>query len=123
MRGALAAAADPAAILTLGDLSATVDWGYAPDYVDAMLRILEQPEPDDYVVATGEAHSVGEFAELAFRAAGLDWRDRVREDRELVVKQRRVLVGDATRLRERTGWRPSVSFAELVARLVEAARG
>ena len=123
VQGAIAASRDPNAELVLGDLSAAVDWGYAPDAVDAMLRILEQPESDDYVIATGETHTVGEFAELAFAKLGLDYRDHVREDRSLVSPQNRVLVGDATRLRQRTGWAPSVSFAEMVGRLVEAARG
>jgi GDPmannose 4,6-dehydratase len=107
--------------LTLGDLEARRDWGYAPDYVEAMWRMLQQDEPDDYVIATGEAHSVGELVELAFAHAGLDWRDHVRVDQALVRGDARLLVGDATKARTRLGWRPSVTFEELVRLLVDAA--
>lgn len=120
VRGAVAIAAGAQRELVLGDLSASIDWGYAADTVNAMLRILEQPEPDDFIVASGERHTVGEFARLAFEAVGLDWRAHVREDSELVSRQRRVLFGDASRLRERTGWEPSITFAEMVTRLVRA---
>lgn len=106
--------------LILGDLDARIDWGYAPDYVDAMVRVLEQDEPDDYVVATGEAHSVREFADIAFDEAGLDWREHVRQDSLLLTKERRELVGDASRLRQRTGWQPSISFETMVRQLVNS---
>ena len=86
VRGALRARRDRTFRLTLGDIDARVDWGYAPDYVDAMFRILQLPEPGDFVVASGELHSVGEFAEIAFEEVGLDWRDHVETDAQLLKK-------------------------------------
>ncbi len=108
--------------LVLGDLDAQRDWGYAPDYVEAMWLMLQQPEADDYVVATGEAHSVRELVELAFSKAGLEWRDHVRVDESLVRRGDHQLVGDASKARERLGWKPTVTFEQLVAILVDAAR-
>ncbi len=106
--------------LTLGNLDAERDWGFAGDYVEAMWRMLQQPEPGDYVVATGEAHSVREFAELAFDHAGLSWREYVREDETLrrpaEVDQ---LIGDAGKARRVLGWQPQCSFAELVRLMVD----
>jgi GDPmannose 4,6-dehydratase len=107
--------------LSLGSLDARVDWGYAPDYVDAMIRIVSLQSGDDYVVATGESHSVREFAELAFARVGLDWRDHVLEQRPGRARQHVRLVGDAARLRRVTDWAPSVSFSEMVSLLVDAA--
>ncbi len=106
--------------LVIGDLSAAVDWGYAPDYVDAMLRIVELPLADDYVIATGEAHTVQEFVEIAFGLVGLDWQKFVREDRSLLRGSARPRVGNSARLRAKTGWQPSLSFREMVRKLVEA---
>ncbi len=107
--------------LVLGDLDAQRDWGYAPDFVQAMWLMLQQDEPDDYVIATGELHSVGELVELAFAHVGLDWRAHVRVDGSLMRGQNHELVGDATKARTELGWEPTVSFAELVALLVDAA--
>ena len=106
--------------LVLGSLDSLIDWGYAPDFVDAMIRVACLPSGDDYVVATGEAHSVGEFAELAFARVGLDWRDHVSEDRSVLTRKNSTRIGNATRVRERTGWKPTVSFAEMVGILVDA---
>ena len=107
--------------LRLGNLDAERDWGFAGDYVQAMWRMLQQPEPGDYVISTGERHSVREFAELAFARAGLDWRTHVHEDatlrRPAEVDQ---LVGDASRAHRVLGWRPSVDFAGLVHMMVDA---
>lgn len=108
--------------LTLGNLDAKRDWGFAGDYVEAMWRMLQQQTPDDYVVATSETHSVREFAAAAFAAAGIDdWERHVTVDpalfRPAEVDQ---LIGDATKARERLGWQPQVRFEELVARMVEA---
>jgi GDPmannose 4,6-dehydratase len=107
--------------LPLGNLDAQRDWGFAGDYVRAMWLMLQQPEPGDYVVATGERHSVREFTELAFAHAGLDWRQHVREDpalrRPADVEE---LVGDASKARRVLGWRPTVSFDELVRLMVDA---
>jgi len=107
--------------LVLADLSARVDWGYAPDFVDAMVRIAALGEPGDFVVATGAARSVQEFVEVAFGLAGLEWRRHVVEDRSLVVRPSPTLVGDARKLRSATGWAPTVSFEEMVGILVRAA--
>lgn len=105
----------------LGNLQARRDWGYAKDYVRAMWLMLQQDEPDDYVIATGEAHSVEEFAALAFAQVGLDWRDYVRVDPNL-LRPAEVdhLIGDASKARHKLGWQPTVSFPELVRIMVEA---
>jgi len=109
--------------LYLGNLDAVRDWGYAPEYVEAMWLMLQQDEPDDYVVATGEAHSVRDFVEVAFKHAGLDWQDYVEIDptyfRPTEVD---ALLGDATKAHDRLGWKPRVKFAELAAIMVEADR-
>ena len=123
-RGAKRAARDPGFRLALGSLSPVVDWGYAPDFVDAMVRIVAQPTPDDYVVATGVPHTVKDFVEAAFTAAGVDYRAHVTEDRGIVGSATTVtasLVGDASKLRARTGWQPTVTFEEMVRLLVAAA--
>ena len=107
--------------LRLGNLDAQRDWGYAPDYVRAMRLMLQQPVPADYVVATGETHSVRDFCELAFAAAGLDWRDHVVVDPALFrPADVDSLVGDASRARAELGWAPTVTFPELVRLMVAA---
>ncbi len=107
--------------LRLGNLEARRDWGYAPDYVRAMHRMLQRDDPDDYVVATGETHSVRDFCEEAFAAAGLDWRDHVDVDPALYrPAEVDLLVGDATRARRELDWAPTVGFRELVELMVEA---
>ncbi len=108
--------------LVLGDLSARIDWGYAPDYVDAMIRIVRQPSADDYIIATGESRSVQEFAEVTFGLLGLDWRSHVIQDRSLLPRRSRTRVGNAAKLRERTGWTPRVTFTQMIAILLEAAQ-
>lgn len=100
--------------LALGSLSAVVDWGWAPDYVDAMRRILALPKADEFVIATGERHSVAEFAKKAFFRLGLDWRRWVRENPKILTRRLGVLVGNPARLRRRTGWKPSINFAAMV---------
>jgi GDPmannose 4,6-dehydratase len=119
--GVAAIAAGRESELVLGDLHAQRDWGYAPDYVEAMWLMLQQEEAGDYVVATGEVHSVQELVEIAFQHVGLDWHDHVRVDESLVRGQDYQLVGEASRARERLGWRPTVTFEQLVALLVDAA--
>ena len=108
--------------LVLGDLDVRRDWGYAPDFVEAMWLMLQQDVPDDYVIATGELHSVGELVELAFAHAGLDWRAHVRVDESHMRGQSYELVGDAKKARSALGWAPTVTFEQLVALLVDAAR-
>jgi len=106
--------------LVLGDLEARIDWGYAGDTVEAMVRIVRHSEPDDFVVATGETHTVREFVEIAFAQVGLDWREYVKEDRQLLTKPSSTWVGNAAKLQRATGWRPKVTFAEMVRLLVQA---
>jgi GDPmannose 4,6-dehydratase len=108
--------------LHLGDLTARRDWGYAPDYVQAMWLMLQADEPEDYVVATGEAHSVEEFVAAAFEHVGLDWRDHVRHDESLSrgSSDSPELVGDPAKIRDRLGWEPEVRFEQLVTMLVDA---
>jgi GDPmannose 4,6-dehydratase len=107
--------------LRLGNLDARRDWGFAGDYVRAMWLMLQQDAPDDYVIATGTAHSVRDFVEMAFRRVGLDWREFVKEDPSL-LRPAEVdhLIGDASRARARLGWRPEVSFGDLVHLMVDA---
>lgn len=121
IRGALAIRRGEARRVVVGDLSARADFSFAPDVVDALMRIAAADAADDFVVASGESHSVREFAEAVFERAGLDWRDHVDEDRSLGVRSSPRLVGDATKLRATTGWRPTVTFDEMIGRLWQAA--
>ena len=107
--------------LRLGNLEATRDWGHAREYVEAMWRMLQQPEADDYVVATGETHSVREFAELAFSHAGLDWQEHVEIDPVLYrPAEVELLLGDSAKARRVLGWKPGTSFEGLVRSMVDA---
>jgi GDPmannose 4,6-dehydratase len=107
--------------LRLGNLAARRDWGFAGDYVQAMRLMLAQDEPEDYVVGTGITHSVAELVELAFGAAGLDWREHVRSDPALIrPAEVDVLCADPTKARERLGWAPKIQFGELIAMMVES---
>jgi GDPmannose 4,6-dehydratase len=107
--------------LALGNLEARRDWGYAPDYVEAMWLMLQQPQGDDYVVATGETHSIKEFLEQSFGLVGLDWQEHVVHDERFErPSEVPVLQGDPTKAREVLGWRPSTSFPELVHKMVVA---
>lgn len=107
--------------LKLGNLDAKRDWGFAGDYVDAMWRMLQQPNPDDYVVGTGVMHSVRDVVEIAFSHVGLDWRDYVKIDPAL-IRPAEVdhLQADASKARRVLGWEPRVSFEELIVMMVEA---
>jgi GDPmannose 4,6-dehydratase len=108
--------------LVLGDLDATRDWGYAGDYVRAMWLMLQQDEPDDYVVASGESHSVRELVECAFAHVGLDWQQHVRVDRALQrgAAELRRLIGNPAKARAQLGWEAEVDFTRLVHLLVDA---
>jgi GDPmannose 4,6-dehydratase len=107
--------------LRLGNLDAQRDWGYAGDYVRAMWLMLQQDQPGDYVVATGQTHSVRRFCELAFACAGLDYRNYVVVDERFFrPAEVDLLVGDPSRAREKLGWKPEVSFEQLVEMMVEA---
>jgi GDPmannose 4,6-dehydratase len=106
--------------LYLGNLDAKRDWGFTGDYVEAMWLMLQQEKPDDYVIATGEAHSVRDFADLAFAAAGLDWRRHVEVDRRYFrPTEVDTLRGDPAKAREVLGWEPRVTFSKLVKMMVE----
>jgi GDPmannose 4,6-dehydratase len=107
--------------LRLGNLDAKRDWGYARDYVEAMWLMLQQPKPDDYVVATGETHSVREFLEEAFGYLGMDWKDFVKVDAKYFrPAEVDLLLGDPTKARTVLGWKPRVSFKELVRLMMDA---
>lgn len=106
--------------LFLGNLDARRDWGFAGDYVEAMWLMLQHDRPDDYVVATGESHSVRELVEMAFSEVGLDWRAYIEiDDRYLRPTEVNALQGDATRARQMLGWAPRVEFRALVKMMVE----
>ena len=121
-RGAAAISLGLEGELWLGDLDARRDWGYAADSVRAMWLMLQQAEAGDYVIATGETHSVGELVECAFGRVGLDWREYVQVDESLKRGKAELhdLVGDPSKARERLGWGPSVDFEGLVELLVDA---
>jgi GDPmannose 4,6-dehydratase len=107
--------------LFLGNLDAKRDWGFAGDYVEGMWLMLQQDQPDDYVLATGETHSVRELLDIAFSAVDLDWQKHVEIDpRYYRPAEVDLLLGDATKAREKLGWRPRVGFAELIQMMVEA---
>ncbi|MDP6759218.1 MAG: GDP-mannose 4,6-dehydratase [Acidimicrobiales bacterium] len=106
--------------LRLGNLDAQRDWGYAVDYVDAMWRMLQQEEPDDFVICTGVTHSVREFCKLAFGHVGLDYADHVvADERFFRPAEVDLLVGDAAKAEERLGWMPKTSFTDLVEMMVD----
>jgi GDPmannose 4,6-dehydratase len=107
--------------LLMGNLDSKRDWGFAGDYVKAMWMMLQQPEPDDFVLATGKPHSIRELLEVAFSVAGLDWHEHVEIDPKLIrPAEVDVLCGDATKAKERLGWEPEVGFEELIKMMVEA---
>jgi GDPmannose 4,6-dehydratase len=107
--------------LRLGNLDARRDWGFAGDYVEAMWRMLQQPEPRDYVVGTGQTHSVRELVELAFGHVGLDWKQYVKTDPKFVrPAEVDLLQADPSKAKRELGWSPKVSFSELVGMMVDA---
>ena len=107
--------------LSLGNLDAERDWGYAKEYVEAMWMMLQAPEPDDYVIATGKTHTVRELVDLAFAHAGLDPADHVEIDpRHLRPAEIHRLVGDSAKAREKLGWEPKTTFEELIPMMVDA---
>jgi len=107
--------------LRLGNLEAQRDWGFAGDYVEAMWLMLQQDEPDNYVISTNETHSVREFCELAFDRLGLDWQKYVVQDEKFFrPAEVELLVGDSSLARDKLGWKPKTSFPELVNMMVDA---
>jgi GDPmannose 4,6-dehydratase len=117
-----AIAAGRADRLTLGNLDARRDWGWAPDYVDALVRAARAEPAQDYVIATGEGRSVRDFVRIAFEHVGIDdWHDLVSSDPDLVrPADSSDLTGDASRARSSLGWSPTISFRDLVGRMVDA---
>ena len=107
--------------IVVGDLSAQVDWGYAPDYVDVMIRVSQLSDADDFIIASGELHSVGQFVEVVFKRLGLDWHRHVTENAGILTRSHSPRVGDPGKLRDRTGWKPTLSFNEMVELLVDTA--
>ena len=107
--------------VTLGNLDAKRDWGYSPDYVQSMWMMLQQDEPDDYVIATGKEHTIREFLDAAFTAVNItDWEKYVLQDeRYMRPAEVAVLCGDSTKAREKLGWTPTTSFEEMVRRMVK----
>jgi GDPmannose 4,6-dehydratase len=107
--------------VALGNLDAERDWGYAKDYVEAMWMMLQEDEPDDYVIATGEAHSVRELVDVAFAHVGLDPEEHVRIDpKHLRPAEVEHLIGDPSKAREKLGWTPSTTFDEMVRLMVDS---
>jgi GDPmannose 4,6-dehydratase len=104
--------------IVLGDLSAVVDWGYAPDYVNAMHGILSLNVPDDFVIATGKKHSVEDFVRIAFQLLNLDWKRYIFVDNSVLTRQRKTLIGDPKKLIKATNWRPSVDFKGMIKKLL-----
>lgn len=121
VRGAVAIQRGEQSRLILGNLDAAIDWGYARDYADAMTRILALPKPDDFIIATGETHTVREFADLAFAELGLSWQSYVDVQPSILQKDLPKLVGDSSKLRSHTGWHPTVNFPEMVSLMVKGA--
>ncbi len=106
--------------LVLGDLDASVDWGHASDYVEAMHRVLQLETPSDYVIASGKAHTVRQFVEIAFGHVGLDYMAHVKVEPNLLSKRVETRIGNASRLKADTGWSPTVSFEDMVTMMVDA---
>lgn len=107
--------------LLMGNLDAKRDWGFAGDYVHAMWLMLQQPEPEDFVLATGETHSIRELLEVAFDAVGLDWKNHVECDAKLLrPAEVECLCGDSSKARRKLGWKPRLGFAELIQMMVDA---
>jgi len=107
--------------LRLGNLNARRDWGFSGDYVKAMWLMLQQDKPDDYVIATGETHTVKEFVQVAFKHAGLDWKKYVKIDKNFYrPAEVNILLGDYSRAKKKLGWKPQVKFKELVKMMVDA---
>ena len=119
--GAAQIALGQATDLRLGNLDAKRDWGFAGDYVDAMWRMLQQDEPEDFVICTGETHTVREFCQIAFARVGLNWEDHVVVDQQYYrPAEVDLLVGDASLAADRLDWRPTVGFVDLVEMMVDA---
>ena len=105
--------------LELGDLSAQIDWGYAPEYVEGMVKILQHEQADDFVIASGELHTVQEFVEITFGLLDLDWKQYVKENKTIIARKTLPLSGDISKIRNVINWEPALSFAEMVATILK----
>lgn len=105
--------------LVIGDLAAEVDWGYAPDYIDASYRILQLESADEYIIATGQKHSVQELAAVVFGYLGLDWKQYVRENKSVLTRRRKPMVGNPEKLKQATGWQPKIGFDEMIRKMTD----
>lgn len=106
--------------LVLGDLNAEIDWGYANDYVEAMFRILQAKDPDDFIIASGEKHTVLDFVKIAFGYLDIDWCEHVEEEQSIIKKTNHCRVGNSEKLRKVVGWKPSVDFNGMIRALLES---
>ena len=108
--------------LIVGDLNAEVDWGYAPDYIDAMHRILNIEYADDFIIATGKKHLVKDFITNSFGYLDLDWKKFVKESQQILTRKRRAMIGNFDKLKNTTGWEPKVSFEEMIKIIIDLKR-
>lgn len=104
--------------LLIGNLSSLVDWGYAPDYIEAMHKILNTPKANDFIIATGKLHSVLDFIKIAFGHLSLDWKKYVKEDKKIVAKERPTLAGNYAKLKNATGWKPTTNFPNMIKKII-----
>lgn len=109
--------------LVLGDLNSIVDWGYAPDFTRAFQLILRAPEPDNFIIATGERHTVADLVDIVFSHLGLNWEEHVEEDPTILIRPGVTRIGDYSHLKEVTGWAPSCDFETRIQRIVEETPG
>ena len=104
--------------IVLGNSDAEVDWGFAPDYIEAMHMMINAEKPDDYIIATGKKHSVSEFVEIVFRLLNIDWKRYVEYKSDIVSRTNSVLIGDSAKIKRELGWQPSLSFEEMILTLI-----
>jgi GDPmannose 4,6-dehydratase len=104
--------------LIVGDLSAKVDWGYAPDYVKAMQLILNNKQADDFIIATGKLHTVLDFIKITFKTLGLNYKKYIKENKKIINERKAVLLGDAKKLKAITGWKASVNFSQMIKKII-----
>jgi len=119
IKGAKNIASGKQKTLVIGDLYAVVDWGYAPDYVRAMTLILNLKRGDNFIIASGQTHSVLHLVKIAFTHYGLDYRKYIKENKSLITKKRNTLVGNAKKLKDASGWKPSVNFDEMINKIIK----
>ena len=105
--------------LVIGDLAAEVDWGYAHDYIDASYRILQLEDADEYIIATGQKHSIQQLVSAAFGYVGLDWKQYVRENKAILTRRRKPMVGNPEKLKQATGWQSKIGFDEMIRKMVD----